>query len=121
MWMEHVVRISLGEILPRVYASVIRHARRARENLCDPAFFHPAADHQEKHEMADLVMKHLEKHGAAVETVNENPSLALDELAFRLASEKPVAEKPACGRRRFRQVNDLEQALQAETPEQIHP
>src|SRR5712691_7384993 len=118
-WMEHVVRVSLGEILPRVYARVIRHARRARENFRDPAFLHPAADHQEKHEMADLVMKHLEKHGAAVETVNENPSLALDELAFRLASEKPVAEKPACGRRVFRQIRDLAQAFQVETREQI--
>ena len=114
---QHVVRISLREILPRVDAPVRRHARRAREDLRDPAFLHPASDHLEKHEMRDLVVKHLEKHRGAVEMVNENPSLPLDELALRLAPEKPVAEKPACGV--FRQIRDLAQAFQVETREQI--
>src|SRR5262245_7958267 len=75
MGVKHVVRVSLGEILPWIQVRVRRHAAGARGNLRHPPLLHAAGDDEEKHEMTDLVMKHLEKYPGAVQAVNENAPL----------------------------------------------
>src|SRR5882672_5906945 len=114
----HVVGVGLGEVFPRVYARIGGDTWRVRGNFRDPAFLYAAADDEEKHEMADLVIEHVKKHLRAVERIDKNPPLPLDELALRLGARQQRAEG-TCGRRRLRQIHDLAQAFQVEIRKHI--
>src|SRR5262249_30260954 len=108
--LEHVVGVALREVLPGIPAGVGGHAGGLREDLRDPLLLHSAAEHKKEHEMADLVMQHMEEHRGTVEPVDENPPLRLNELALRRTAR--VAGVGAHVRGIFRQVGDLAQTLE---------
>src|ERR1051326_5371716 len=108
--LEHVVSVALREVLPGIPAGVRRHASGLREELRDPLLLHAAAEHQKEHEMADLVMQHMEEHRGTVEPVDENAPLRLNELALRRTAR--VGGVGAHVRGVFGQIGDLAQTLE---------